>query len=324
MKKYKEYMDGVEVSPELHERLTHLAPAKRPAPWKKYGALAAALVLVVGAGAFGLSRLGDVGTGPATAELAEEEPDIAVVTDSAELPDGQAQTSGGYEVTEGEVVSYYMLPYIAYNDAEDMMMTDYSLAPPGALSREVELADLDTLLDGADMAVHLLWSDSWEWSGTAWFLEDGTPCAASLWADGDDIALNVEMMRGGDVPSCMVFPDESYETTTFNGVEITALKNIGYMAKDDGTQLRESRMVSCFANDVGYKLTLYGVDEEYLGAICAHFVRWAITEGFDLSALSVDGAVPIDTETGSPVGVPNGEDEASSPAYDPTQTQIWN
>ena len=34
MKKYKEYMDGVEVSPELHERLTHLAPAKRPAPWK--------------------------------------------------------------------------------------------------------------------------------------------------------------------------------------------------------------------------------------------------------------------------------------------------
>ena len=56
MRNYKKYMDGVEVSPELHERLSHLTPAKGPAPWKKYGALAAALVLVVGAGALGLSR----------------------------------------------------------------------------------------------------------------------------------------------------------------------------------------------------------------------------------------------------------------------------
>lgn len=83
-------------------------------------------------------------------------------------------------------------------------------------------------------------------------------------------------------------------------------------------------MVSCFTGDVGYKLTAYGVDGEYVDMLCAHFIRWVITEGFDLSALSVDGAVPFDTGTGSPVGVPNGENEASSPAYDPTQTQIWN
>ena len=44
MRNYKKYMDGVEVSPELHERLSHLTPAKGPAPWKKYGAMAAALV----------------------------------------------------------------------------------------------------------------------------------------------------------------------------------------------------------------------------------------------------------------------------------------
>ena len=43
MRNYKKYMDGVEVSPELHERLSHLTPAKGPAPWKKYGAMAAAL-----------------------------------------------------------------------------------------------------------------------------------------------------------------------------------------------------------------------------------------------------------------------------------------
>ena len=32
MRNYKKYMDGVEVSPELHERLSHLTPAKGPAP----------------------------------------------------------------------------------------------------------------------------------------------------------------------------------------------------------------------------------------------------------------------------------------------------
>ena len=326
MKKYKEYMDSVEASPELHEKLTHLAPAKGPAPWKRYGALAAALVLVVGTGAFGASRLWGTELGQPTAELAQEEPDIAPVTDPAQLPSQQTQTDGGYEVTEGEVVSYFALPYIAYNDAEDMVMLDYSLAPPGALSRETELADLDTLLGGTDMAVHLLWSDRWEWSGTAWFLEDGTPCAASLWAEGDDVALYVEMMQGSEVPSCLVYPDESYETTTFGDVEITALKNIGYWVQDDGTgtQLRESREVSCFADGVGYKLTIYGVDGEYLEVICAHFVRWAITEGFDLSALSADGAVPFDTGADSSVEEPNWEDGADTPAYDPAQPQIWN
>ena len=93
MRNYKKYMDGVEVSPELHERLSHLTPAKGPAPWKKYGALAAALVLVVGAGALGLSRLGATDAGPA-AEIAEEEPDIAPVTDPAQLPSQQLQTNG--------------------------------------------------------------------------------------------------------------------------------------------------------------------------------------------------------------------------------------
>ena len=160
MRNYKKYMDGVEVSPELHERLSHLTPAKGPAPWKKYGALAAALVLVVGAGALGLSRLGAADAGPA-AEIAEEEPDIAPVTDPAQLPSQQLQTNGGYEVTEGEVVSYFMLPAIFYNDAKDMTMADYSLAPPGSLSRTAGRSDVSTLLDGADMTASSCGTMSW-------------------------------------------------------------------------------------------------------------------------------------------------------------------
>ena len=45
MKKYKGYMDSVKASDTLHQRLTELdAPKARPAVWKRYGAVAAALV----------------------------------------------------------------------------------------------------------------------------------------------------------------------------------------------------------------------------------------------------------------------------------------
>ena len=57
MKRYSDYMDKIEVSDTLHQRLVELEPPKkRPAAWKKYGGLAAALVLVAGVGAWGLSR----------------------------------------------------------------------------------------------------------------------------------------------------------------------------------------------------------------------------------------------------------------------------
>lgn len=315
MRNYKKYMDGVEVSPELHERLSHLTPAKGPAPWKKYGALAAALVLVVGAGALGLSRLGATDAGPA-AEIAEEEPDIAPVTDPAQLPSQQLQTNGGYEVTEGEVVSYFMLPAIVYNDAKDMTMADYSLAPPGSLSRTAGRSDVSALLDGADMTAHLLWDDELAWSGTVWLREeDSSPCAASLYAEGESVMFFVELMEGSAVPSCVVYPDACYKTTTFQGVEITALRSPGYAVKENGRELKESRELSLMANGMGCKLTIYGTDGEQVEEMCARFARWAIVEGFDLSALSSDGAQVIDS--GGESGEPNDKGGADTPAYDP-------
>lgn len=150
----------------------------------------------------GLSRLGAADAGPA-AEIAEEEPDIAPVTDPAQLPSQQLQTNGGYEVTEGEVVSYFMLPAIVYNDAKDMTMADYSLAPPGSLSRTAGRSDVSALLDGADMTAHLLWDDELAWSGTVWLREeDSSPCAASLYAEGESVMFFVELMEGSAVPSC--------------------------------------------------------------------------------------------------------------------------
>ncbi len=322
MKRYQEYMDSVEVPSGLHERLTGLTAPKKAVPWKKCGAMAAALVLAVGAGSFGLSRLPATGA-PAigTAELGQPVPSMALVepgTDS--IIDETHQTGGGYELPgeDGRLTAYFMLPAIIYNEGGNATAADYSLAPPGALSRDAGLDDVAALVGGQEaMKLHLLWGGELEWSGTLWFLEDGAPCAANLWASGDGVELNVEIMAGSEVPSCVIFPDEYYETTTFLGVDITALKNMGYAVKDDGTELRESRRLSCFADGVGYKLTIYGVDGELVENMCARFVRWAVVEGFDLSVLSVDGAAPVDTAPAESVGEPNWEDGAVSPSQGP-------
>jgi hypothetical protein len=289
MKRYQEYMDTVEVSPELHEKLLGLSAPKRTPSWKRYGAIAAALVLVVGIGAFGLSKWNPTGGGTLdTAEIAPDGADIALVQPGdniAETDDNQ--TDGGYELTGGGISSFYVLPAIIFNEQTVGVTADYSLAEPGSLSRSVTLDDVKALIDGADMELHLLWGADWTWGGTLWFDTDGTPCAAALRANGDTVSMGIELMVGSVVPDCIVYQDEDYQRTKFQDVEITALKNMGY-AVIDGVELGESREVSFYAKDMGCKLTIYGTDADAVEAICARFARWGIAEGFDLASLSAE------------------------------------
>lgn len=309
MKRYQNYMDGIRPSDGLHSRLLELTVPKKTAHWQRYGALAAALALAVGVGAYGLDRLpgrDDMPGGPA--EIGVPEP--GAVPEGPEWTDSQPGTAGGYEVTDGDMALFCILPAVIYNEPGQGAGTsaDYSLAAPDALSREAGLDDVKALLDGGDMSGHLLWTDELGWSGTLWFSADGTPCAAALSASGDGVELYIEMMAGGEVPSCVRLPDEYYETTTFCGVEITALKNTGY-AVVDGVELRETRELSCYAGGVGYKLRICGTDGERVENMCARFARWAIVEGFDLAALSAEGAAPCFTGEPDPsVGEPNYED----------------
>ena len=338
MKRYKDYMDGVEVSDTLHEKLTNLEePKKQSRPWVKWGAMAAAFALVTGVGAWGLSQNGwgalvdnfhptgdwdslidhfDPAVG--TAEVGREEigePDIAT-----EDPNGgfTALPSGdGYEVVHGDVddpntmVSYYFLPYLNWADAPSQsQMADYALAPPSAFSRGAALDDVRAFAGGQRaMADHLLW-DGLDWSGELWFLEDGVPCAAALSAGGEGLHFYLEVRKGHEVPSCIVLPDEYYETSEWQGVEITALKNGGYMVTDDSAELNESREVSFFCDGVGYKLTLYADDVYRADVLCARFVRYAVDGGFHLDAFTSDGAAPTHyaAPTSYSVGEPNWED----------------
>ena len=333
MKHYDEYMDNIEVSDTLHQRLVELeTPKKRPAMWKKYGAAAAALVLAVGVGAWGLSR-SQGGWGalmdnfkpngnwndlidhfdPAigTVEVGREdigEPDIAF-EDPSQMTDPETHTDGGYEVVHGAgpdaMVSYFVLPYLNWTDADQSQMLDYALAPPSAIHRDASLDDVLAFAGGERaMADHLLW-DGLDWGGTVWFLEDGTPCAAFLHGGGNSLSFSLEVMKGSKVPSCIVLPAEYYETSQWQGVEITAVKNGGY-AVIDGVGLNEKREVSFFCDGVGYKLTLYADDAARADKLCARFVRYAIDNGFHLDVLTSDGTAPA--RSNYSVGEPNWED----------------
>ena len=327
MKRYTEYMDNIEVSDTLHQRLAETeTPQKRPVAWKKYGAAAAALALIAGMGAWGLSQGGwnalmenfRPNAAAMTPEIADGPvPDIAIDPDG--IPGQETHTGGGYEVVNGEMVSYYLLPWLNWADASQGTAMDYALAPPSAIQRDASLDDVLAFTGGEKaMADHLLW-DGLDWGGTVWFLEDGTPCAAFLYADENGLHLSLEVMKGGKVPSCIALPEDSYERSTWGGVEITALKNGGYMVTDDGAELREKREVSFFFDGVGYKLTLYADDAPRADEMCARFVRYAIDNGFHLDALTFDGTVPARSyySVGEPVwegGVPE-EDSGDAEFY---------
>jgi hypothetical protein len=269
-------MDCVEVSPAFHKKLLGLTAPKRTWNWRPYAAVAAALVLAVGIGSFVWKSAGDRST---LSETAADTLDIA-----PELSGGGEQTGGGYELSDGMTATYYILPAIVYNEQTVSASADYSLAAPGAQSRPATREDVAALLDGADMGDHLLWTDDLTWTGTVWYSDDGAPCAAALYADGGGVSMQIELLSGGVVPDCVVYQDDAYEKTMFQGVEITALKNMGY-AVIDGVEMHESRKLSFYARDTGCKLTIYGVDQDTVENLCARFARWGIAEGFDLSAL---------------------------------------
>lgn len=342
MDRYKDYMDAVEVSDTLHEKLKRLEPPRKRRPaWKEYGGLAAALVLMAGVGAVAWGFGGDVSGWPSpavdigVADVGREDfpapfPNPVGPNDPNAPAD---RTNGGYEVQNGEMAQYYFLPALEWADASvrPQNSMDYQLAPPDAHSRDMTRDDVLLFTGGEKaMADHLLW-DGLDWDGTIWFADEFTPCAAFLYAEGNDLSLSLEVMLGGEVPSCIVLPEEYYETSRWQGTKITAVKNGGY-AVIDGVELKEKREISLlYANHVGYKLTLYAADAARAGELCARFVRYAVDGGFSLSVLPFragdlpnKGRPPEDApgadivETAPPYSAPShGDGAPRTTPYDP-------
>lgn len=309
MKKYMEYMDSVRASDTLHQRLLGLeAAGKRPVAWKKYGALAAALVLVVGAGAWGLAHGGwnaladrfRPDSRPETAEL--DGPDIAIV-EPGDVTEPGEKTLGGYEVTSGSgpnaMVTHYILPYIEYGTveaAQAKIALDWVLGE-GFTEGPVSQEEIVALLGGEDvLSDHLDW-DGYDLFGWRYDRADGTPGLVMISGyKGELDHFEFSLMYGELPPTCIAYPDSV--TQEVRGLTVTADKYDGKYGSD--------RRVSFMKDDWGYRFDVTATDAQQAELLASRLVRHVADRGLELSV--VGGAIPEFAPDYDPTyedGVPN-------------------
>ncbi|MBD5119018.1 MAG: hypothetical protein HDT37_07905 [Clostridiales bacterium] len=301
MKKYREYMDNVRASDTLHQRLVELeASGKRPIPWKRYGAMAAALVLAVGLGAWWLNReeVYDplVDYDPVAPEIADEPaPDIALVAPGDVTEPGE-KTIGGYEVVSGSgenaIAAYCFLPYIEYGPPSDTSIAA-SLAEPAGGLREATREDVLALVGGEDaLTAHLDWGGR-ELRGTVGFEADGTVWMLSLWGEGQDTAFSLELSPGRLPPTCCVVIGEQRTITNVWGVEVSGVncRGAAYGDTERGVYMDVCREVEFIANGVGCRMKAYGTQDGAVEELVSRFVRWAVLEGLNLSGIGPDNGI---------------------------------
>lgn len=319
MKRYKDYMDGVEVSDTLHEKLKHLEePKKQSRPWVKWGAMAAAFALVAGVGAWGLSRGGWGALMENFMPAAEVRPEIAEIPrPDIAIEDSHpgTETYSGYEIVDGEMAHYYVLPYIEYGMAKNRseMALDWDV-PQGSTRRDLTQADLAALF-GSENALsdHLAWGD-YDLSGWAAWYEDGSLWGVFLNGDkGEQDRFEFAFVTGDHYPpTCILYGDGV--TNKIWDVSVTAW---GY----DGPNGCDRRVE--FLNDgCGFRFDLSATDRKQAEELVSRLVRWVAVEGLELNALTDHGAVlahPWEADPNYSVGEPNYEDGAAQTTpYDPS------
>lgn len=351
MKKYCEYMDGVSVSDTLHQRLLSLKPSRKRSVWAKYGTIAAALLLVVGLGAWGIRQGMHTGrdlplyfTPDANAEPGVPDVDLPEITNIAqpdiapEEPGDAAEpgmkTIGGYEVRgEGSgpdtVVTYYVLPRIEYGMAEELLQLSLDWdVPAGAVKKELTRDEINALMGGAGaVSDHLDW-DGYELSGWAAWYEDGSFWGAYLYGyigplDHFEFAVTANSLP----PTCIAYP-ESVEQEIW-GIAVTADGHDSVAGPDGGVDA-SSRRVSFMKGGYGYRFDLTGVSRALTEERVSRLVRWFANE--ELGAVSSDGAElahPWEADPNYSIGEPNWEDDtamtqprspdADSSAFDPLE-----
>ena len=303
MKKFKEYMDNVRASDTLHQRLLGLeASGKRPIPWKRYGTMAAALVLVCGLGAWGLGRSGGWGALAANfrfaatmvPEIADEPiPDIAMV-EPGDVTEPGEKTIGGYEVLSGSgenaIAAYYILPYIDYGGLEpsaaSQVAADWDI-PRGATRRDLTQEEIVALMGGEDAVnTHLDWGE-YQLTGWAAWYEDGSFWGAYIqgivmyggWANQFEFAVTAGQLP----PTCIVHPGSV--TQEVRGLTVTA---DGY---DSVVVDASTRRVSFMKDGYGYRFDINGTVRAQTEERVSRLVARIAGEGLGL--YSVDGTADV-------------------------------
>lgn len=324
MKQYKEYMDNIQASDTLHQRLLNLeAPAKRPAAWKKYGGMAAVLLLVCGLGGFGawaahISSL-EKPLPPYPAGYQENRPELGGPDIATAAPGEDVRvrpnTIGGYEVTDGEVAAYFVLPYIEYGMSKDVseMALDWDV-PPGSVKRELARLDFAALFRSADaLSTHLGWG-GYELTGWAAWRADGSFWGAYLQGYKGPLDHFEFAFTAGDAypPACTVYGDGKVNELWW-GTPVTAY---GYDGEDGC-----SRRVEFLKEGYGFRFDITATETDAACDLTSRLVRYLCDYGtfndaqssFLPDALSADGAVlahPYEADPSYSVGEPNWNDSA--------------
>lgn len=322
MKDYVNYMDTIAPPPSLRERLSGLrAPKKRLYPAL---AAAAALVLAVGVGALAASRRAalpenELGTEPAIDyDHGDYYPEPSEESDAPPKP-----TPGGLDVSLGEgpegSVLHIVLPCLDFadcSDSTDMVAADYILGEINDFTRDVTTTDLEQIF-GPMWREYMGLAEDWTIAGsTLFFTDSAEPCGMSLaLKNNDGEYYDIEILKGYDVPSCYILPDDASGHTNVDGVDVTAV--------DDA----RSCTVSLFAGGCGYKATIgvgrYAatVNMDNYHKLAAAFVRLVVDrpQGFGSVMYDYPHDLVPDPSTDVSAPTPPGPGAAITPGYDPTK-----
>lgn len=277
MKRYKRFMDGVRAPGTLDQRLKELkTPKKQPAAWAKYGAAAAALILVFGGAALGMhwearwsGRLDELfrQASYVPENVDEPRPDIALAGPGESVEPAATRFAGDYQVTRDGVTAHYLLPYIEYTQAGNpnryTVAADWDI-PQGALKGDLNRNHIARLLGGEDvLSTHLDW-DGYELSGWAAWLENGDFWGFYIDGYAGELDHFTFAVTAGQLPpTCFEFPD--VEEQNIHGLMVSA---IGY----DSTA--STRQVSFMKDDCGFRFDLTGTDRELAEERVSRLVRW--------------------------------------------------
>lgn len=297
MKYYKEYMNRQQISTQGHRKLLELGEqpaAQRTAksvPWRRWGALAACCVLVLG---LGIWRL----TAPA------EEPQTASDALYPGIKDnygpGEQEPEEGFlvEGPEGETWMLPAIPYIHYQSVDGQLTADGAPARwmmEGSFSRELTWEDICTVFWGEESGEDLPWMLFWEGytlTGSALYDSGGNLLWVNLWGEHEETDSSFTLtLRPGELPfQCGLYSD--LETTEVLGVPVTA-----WSREENGTVVCCSEFM---AGDVGVRFEnqgfLFGTEDGVGKAqiFNALLVRQALSDdgGFTLDHLRTAEDVP--------------------------------
>lgn len=303
MKRYRKFMSGVKPSDTLDQRLRELkAPKKKPA-WTRYGAMAAALVLV-----FGVTFMM---VNPALAKTRQPdsvpenvgpgEPDIALAGPGESVEPAATKFAGRYEVARDGMTASYLLPYIEYGNtglSEVQTALDWDI-PQGAFRRDMSREHIAYLLGGEDaLSTHLDW-DGYELSGWAAWYENGDFWGAYVMGhqgplDHFEFAVTADQLP----PTCIAYPHSVEQNIC--GVMVTADGHDSVATPSGGVDA-STRRVSFMREGYGFRFDLTSTSRALAEERVSRLVRLVAdggTRGLEWATDSM-GPVTVVNEDGT-------------------------